>query len=225
MNLRQLLDSPAARQVRAYGLQHKWYLAGAAGLFTLLLSRGRKPLPYLTTAQRDEYYGPIRFVAAPTVNNPEAIRITNDFPSRVVWRSMPIIGTIQIHEAAAESLDAALREIDSERTIYLTNYESVRAKAGLARFGAFKAAMCLGSFAAVRRTYRVIPTPRASTSTLMRIPKARVLRKTKNSSLPCLKSMGGIGETVSASETRCTSNMFSNRRFNAGISWRVSRCQ
>ena len=111
MNLRQLLDSPAARQVRAYGLQHKWYLAGAAGLFTLLLSRGRKPLPYLTTAQRDEYYGPIRFVAAPTVNNPEAIRITNDFPSRVVWRSMPIIGTIQIHEAAAESLDAALREI------------------------------------------------------------------------------------------------------------------
>ncbi len=68
---------------------------------------------------RQDAFGPLKFVAAPTRGNPEAIRITNDFASRVVPVTIPQLGkipgvngqgrgpragTVMVHELAAEAM-------------------------------------------------------------------------------------------------------------------------
>lgn len=69
-------------------------------------------LVYPTTAQRDAWFGPLTAVPAPTAGNPEAVRITNDFEARnIIRKAFPLVGTIQIHRAAAPSLEAALTDI------------------------------------------------------------------------------------------------------------------
>lgn len=105
-------------------MKPRTWLLGAAGLGALWLIV-RKPatqavsqvvarvLSYISNAERDARFGPLRFVPAPTASNPEAIRITNDFPSRIVRWDFPLIGPASVHELAAPSLHAALAEIEA----------------------------------------------------------------------------------------------------------------
>lgn len=71
------------------------------------------PLTYITAAERDARFGPIRFQPAPTSSNPEAIVITNGFESRLVSEIFPLIGRARVHPLAAPSLRAALAEIEA----------------------------------------------------------------------------------------------------------------
>ena len=93
-----------------------WGLGVGAGLSLLRWLR-RVPLPapllsYLTPAQRDALYGPLSWVPAPSVNNLEAIRITNGFERRIVSVNLPVLGLVRVHEGAAPSLVRALSEIE-----------------------------------------------------------------------------------------------------------------
>lgn len=69
-------------------------------------------LRYISNAERDARFGPLRFVPAPRADDPEAVRVTNDFEKRLVTVDFPIIGRARIHELAAPSLFAALKEIE-----------------------------------------------------------------------------------------------------------------
>lgn len=87
-------------------------VSGLAALVVLLWPRKTSKLDYINTATRDLYYGPLRFVPAPTPENPEGIRITNDFESRnIIRKTFPLIGFAAIHKSAAPALEAALTEI------------------------------------------------------------------------------------------------------------------
>ncbi len=100
-------------QVRNLPKHTQALLAGATGLIVLLWPRKTSPLSYITTSQRDQWYGPIRFIPLPTIDNPEGISVTNDFYARnIVRKAFPIIGVASIHKLAAPSLEAALREIE-----------------------------------------------------------------------------------------------------------------
>ena len=70
-------------------------------------------LRYITNAERDARFGPLRFVPAPRDDDPEAVRITNDFEKRLITVNFPLIGRARIHELAAPSLFAALKDIES----------------------------------------------------------------------------------------------------------------
>jgi hypothetical protein len=103
------------RAILNTALKHKWYVAGAAGLATLLFSRKTVPakLDYITNNQRADWFGPITFISAPTDNNPEGIRIINDFENRnIIRKTFPIIGIASIHKEVAPSLEEALKEIE-----------------------------------------------------------------------------------------------------------------
>lgn len=89
-----------------------WIAGGAVGLIVMLIPRKTSPLSYISTLTRDTWYGPIRFIPAPTDSNPEAIIITNDFAKRVVRRYYPGLGNIYIHEEAADSLGKIMAEIE-----------------------------------------------------------------------------------------------------------------
>lgn len=117
------IKSHAFKLLQKLGRLPRGYQALATGLGTLIvISWPRKAaalapsaqLTYITPAQRDQYYGPITYVAAPTADNPEGIRITNDFEAQnIVRKSFPLIGRAAIHRKAAPSLEAALSEIES----------------------------------------------------------------------------------------------------------------
>lgn len=106
------------RKLLQFGLKtirsHRWTVAGVIGLTSLLYARKKVPpstLPYISNSVRDLWYGPIAFMNAPTASNPEGILITNNFKQNIVRRLFPIIGTIDIHYQAVDSLDAILSEI------------------------------------------------------------------------------------------------------------------
>jgi hypothetical protein len=105
------------KQTLAYASRHKGVVGGIVGVMAFFLMPKRTPtsvsapLRYITTAVRDAWYGPITYVAAPTSDNPEAIKITNDFHERIIRHTMPILGPIEIHELAAPSLYSILNEI------------------------------------------------------------------------------------------------------------------
>lgn len=92
-------------------------IGAAAGLIAVLWPRKTAPakLDYLTTVQRDKYYGPIQYIPSPTTGNPEGVLITNDFHARnIITKDFPLIGKAQIHKIAAPSLEAALQEIQKK---------------------------------------------------------------------------------------------------------------
>jgi hypothetical protein len=90
-------------------------VAGAAGLIVLIWPRKTSKLDYITPTIRDSWYGPIRYIPSPTIDNPEGITITNDFKARnIVTKEFPIIGVASIHRLAAPSLEKALREIKAK---------------------------------------------------------------------------------------------------------------
>lgn len=91
-----------------------WIAGGAVGLIVLFLPKKTSPLSYISTAHRDQWYGPIRFVPAPTEYDAEAISITNDFRKHIVRRTYPFLGAIDIHERAADSLARVMRDIEKK---------------------------------------------------------------------------------------------------------------
>lgn len=105
--------------IREHAKKHPWLLvaAGVGGLFVGWLGRTRIPqlLDYITTSQRDAWFGPLRAIPFPQPNNPEAVLITNDFErNNVITETFPILGTIRIHKAAAPSLQRIMREIEAK---------------------------------------------------------------------------------------------------------------
>lgn len=88
-------------------------VSGLAALVVILWPRKTTKLDYISGTTRDLYYGPIRFVPAPTEDNAEGVRLTNDFESKnIIRKTFPLIGFAAIHRLAAPSLEAALREIE-----------------------------------------------------------------------------------------------------------------
>lgn len=111
-SIRRLVE-PHARRLLRQGIENKWSVASAFGVVLLLWPRKAKaPTRYITNAERDHIFGPLTYVPAPRDGDPEAIRITNDFPRKVVRRVMPIIGAVDIHEKVAEPLYRALKAIE-----------------------------------------------------------------------------------------------------------------
>lgn len=101
-----------------------WLIAGSAVFLSVAALLPRKRMderwfPYITAAERDARFGPLRAVPAPTAANPEAIQITNDFPRNIVRVHIPELigvkgapsGTIELHRDAAESLEAVFRDL------------------------------------------------------------------------------------------------------------------
>lgn len=87
-------------------------IASAAGLVVLLWPRKTTKLDYIDNATRDRWYGPIQYVPAPTADNAEGIRITNDFEAKnIVRKHFPLIGVAAVHRLAAPALEKALTEI------------------------------------------------------------------------------------------------------------------
>lgn len=106
---------PVARRLIREGIENKWIVGGAFAAVALLWPRkAQAPTRYITNAERDRIFGPLTYVAAPTANDPEAIRITNNFPQKVVRRVMPIIGAVDIHEKVADPLYRALKAIERD---------------------------------------------------------------------------------------------------------------
>src|SRR5262245_32221515 len=99
-------------------------IATGVGLIVLLWPRKTSKLDYITTSQRDRYYGPIQYIPSPTPDNPEGIHITNDFQAKNITREFfPLIGTASIHKLAAPSLRQALTEIERDGLgRYVTSY-------------------------------------------------------------------------------------------------------
>lgn len=88
-------------------------IAAGTGLVVLLWPRRTSKLDYINTQQRQNWYGPITFLAAPTPDNPEGIQIVNDFERQNIVREFfPLIGRAAIHRLAAPSLRQALLEIE-----------------------------------------------------------------------------------------------------------------
>lgn len=113
----RLLNTPLVNTSirKAKELDKKWYIAGGLSFLVAIWPRSAKAanLSYITNAQRDSWYGPIKYVAAPIAGNPEGIRITNDFEARnIVRENFPLIGFAAIHREAAGPLRAALEEIE-----------------------------------------------------------------------------------------------------------------
>lgn len=112
----RLLNNPLVNTSirKARSLEPKWYIAGGLGFLVAIWPRSAKAATsYITNEQRDQWYGPIRFVPAPTSGNPEGISITNDFePKNIVRKNFPLIGYAAIHKEAAGPLEAALNEIE-----------------------------------------------------------------------------------------------------------------
>lgn len=107
--------------MKVFGIQLKrpnrlqTLVASAAGLLVLIWPRKTTKLDYITPTIRDHWYGPIRYVPAPTPYNAEGVTITNDFKAQnIVTREFPIIGLASIHRLAAPSLEKALREIKAK---------------------------------------------------------------------------------------------------------------
>lgn len=87
-------------------------IAGGVGLVVFLWPRKTTKLDYITTQQRDQWYGPIRYVPDPKPDNLEGIYIMNNFePLNIVREEFPLIGRAAIHRVAAPSLRKALTEI------------------------------------------------------------------------------------------------------------------
>jgi hypothetical protein len=83
------------------------------------LSPKEPPLPprsYITTAERDERFGPLEWFHSPSSTNPERVVITNEFPRNMLVREtfheLPGSPTIDIHREAAFPLHAVLEELD-----------------------------------------------------------------------------------------------------------------
>lgn len=75
-----------------------------------------RPRDYITSAERDARFGPIKWLPSPTTSNPEAITITNDFEKRLVRKTYPGLPgspTIRIHELAARPLELVLQDLDN----------------------------------------------------------------------------------------------------------------
>ncbi len=77
--------------------------------------------PYITAAQRDSYFGPLIAVPAPTVNDPDAVRIVNDYEAnKIVKAHFPELATVPgahggdvwMHKDAAKSLALVLQDLD-----------------------------------------------------------------------------------------------------------------
>ncbi len=87
----------------------------------------RRWFPYITPAERDELFGPLRVIPSPSPTNPEAVHITNDFGARIIPVRFDELrnvagatgGVIQIHESAAESLAEVLRDLDRRGLVSL----------------------------------------------------------------------------------------------------------
>lgn len=90
----------------------KLWAGAAAGLLVMLWPRKAKALVYPSNAERDARFGPLKFTAAPTERDPEAVRITNDFANKIIVRYIPIIGRVEIHKDAADSLEDVMNEIE-----------------------------------------------------------------------------------------------------------------
>lgn len=90
-------------------------VASGAGLLVLLWPRKTTKLDYIDTSTRDRWYGPIRYVPAPTADNAEGIHITNDFQAQnIVRKDFPIIRMAAVHRLAAPHLERALRDIEAK---------------------------------------------------------------------------------------------------------------
>ena len=89
-----------------------WAAGGIVGLVVLIMPRRTSALSYIDSSIRDNWYGPIRYIKAPTPDNAEGIIITNDFSKNIVRHTFPILGAIYLHREAVPSLSKIMQEIE-----------------------------------------------------------------------------------------------------------------